>query len=69
MQKLRALLVSIFVVLLAASCGGSKEIHPEVKVNVTIGQQLIDLKKAHDSGALSDKEYARLKEQLIGSIR
>ena len=33
----------------------------------TIGREFIDLKKAHDSGAISDKEYARHKAKLKSS--
>jgi hypothetical protein len=31
----------------------------------TVGQQLIDLQKAHGSGALSDAEYAQKRKQVI----
>lgn len=34
--------------------------------NPTIGQQLTDLKKAHDQGAINDAEYERLKQGIIG---
>ena len=32
--------------------------------NPTLGQELIDLKKAKDSGAISTEEYEKLKEKL-----
>jgi hypothetical protein len=35
----------------------------------TIGQQLLDLKKAHDAGTLSKEEYERLREALIRGER
>ena len=35
--------------------------------NVTIGQQLIDLQKAKDAGALTDAEYASEKAKLLDS--
>ncbi|MEQ1516021.1 MAG: SHOCT domain-containing protein [Usitatibacteraceae bacterium] len=38
-------------------------------VNVSVGQQLIDLKKAHDSGALTKREYDEQREKLIDSVR
>ena len=31
----------------------------------TIGQQLLDLKKAHDAGAISDSEYQTEKAKLL----
>lgn len=53
--------------LLLAGCG-SNEFH-RAPVNVSIGQQLIDLKKAHDGGALSKKEYDDQRAKLIDSVR
>ena len=38
-------------------------------VDVTVGQQLIDLKNAHDSGALMKSEYDEQRRKLIDSIR
>lgn len=32
----------------------------------TVGQQLVDLKKAKDSGAISDAEYEAQKAKLLG---
>ena len=57
--------------MLAASlmygCSSSKPAGP--RVDVTIGQQLIELKEAHDAGALNDKEYDRQKKKLIDSMQ
>ena len=36
----------------------------KVDNQATLGQQLIDLKKARDAGAISSKEYEELKEKL-----
>ena len=49
-----------------AGCGGSEVVRPNVSVSV--GQQLIDLKKARDSGALTEKEYQSQKTKLIKSV-
>jgi hypothetical protein len=54
--------------LMLAGCGGTTEVVQPV-VNVSVGQQLIDLKKARDAGALTDAEFQRQKEQLIDSLR
>ena len=35
--------------------------------NVSIGQQLVDLKKAKDAGALTDAEYESEKAKLLQS--
>lgn len=48
-------------------CGSEPPKGP--RVDVSIGQQLIELKEAHDTGALTDKEYARQKKQLIDSVQ
>ena len=31
----------------------------------TVGQELIDLKKAYDEGALSEEEYNKLRQELL----
>ncbi len=57
---------SIAAILLAtalAGCGGA-----DVKTTTTtisIGQQLIDLKNARDSGAISEREYNRARTELV----
>ena len=33
--------------------------------NPTVGQQLIDLKKARDTGAISEQEYEAQKQKLL----
>ena len=62
-------MVSIFVILVLlttlASCiavgsGGSKKMDHQT----TLGQELIDLQKARDEGAISQQEYEELKEKL-----
>jgi hypothetical protein len=50
-----------------AACGSNEVVQP--KVDVSIGQQLIDLKNAHDSGALKDDEYKKQRKLLIDSVR
>ena len=56
------------VLLTLAACGSTEEVRAP-SVNVSIGQQLIDLKKARDSGALSAAEYDRQKANLIASVK
>ena len=34
--------------------------------NVTLGQQLIDLKKAHDTGVISDSEFETQRAKFLG---
>ncbi len=52
---------------LVGGCGGNEVLQPTVSVSV--GQQLIDLKKARDSGALNERDYERQKKLLIDSVQ
>ena len=51
-----------------AACGSTTEVVPPT-VNVSVGQQLIDLKKARDSNALTQSEYERQKARLIDNVK
>lgn len=48
----------------AWSVGGQKGGTTVVKP--TQGQELIDLQKAHETGALSDEEYERMRNEIVG---
>mgnify|MGYP001037339489 FL=1 len=66
---MRAIESGIAAAVLAAAvagCGSTEVVRPAV--SVSIGQQLIDLKKARDSGALTQREYESQKAQLIKSV-
>lgn len=52
-------LLTTMVSCIAVGAGGKK-----VENQPTLGQQLIDLKKAQDEGAISKQEYAKLREKL-----
>lgn len=67
MIRVRALAASVLAALVLAGCGGTEVVQPNV--NVSMGQQLIDLKKAKDAGALSESEYKSQKAKLIDSFR
>jgi len=48
--------------------GSSKKMTTENKTettNVTLGQQLIDLKKAYDAGLISEREYNSQRKKLL----
>jgi hypothetical protein len=59
-----ALIVALSPAL--SACGSNEVVRPAV--NVTIGQQLIDLKKARDSGALSADEYESQRKQVLKNV-
>jgi hypothetical protein len=52
-------LITSMVSCMAIGTGGKK-----VNNNPTLGQELIDLKKAKDEGAVSQQEYEELKKKL-----
>ena len=52
-------LLSTMVSCIAVGAGGKK-----VENQATLGQQLLDLKKARDEKAISAQEYAELREKL-----
>ena len=52
-------LLTTMVSCIAVGSGGKK-----VENQPTLGQQLIDLQKARDEGAISKQEYAELREKL-----
>jgi len=64
MKKIISVLLVIALLTTMVSCiavgsGGKK-----VDQQATLGQQLSDLKKARDEGAISTQEYEDLKEKL-----
>jgi len=48
------------------SIGGGKKQAGTVVQKPTQGQELIDLKRAYDQGALTEEEYDRQRNDLIG---
>ena len=49
---------------LAACGGGGADVRSEV-TTTTVGQQLMDLKKALDSGAMTQKEYDQQRQKIL----
>lgn len=65
-MKLRSVVLAAAIVALAA-CSCEREIEVEMPdSNATLGQQLIDLKRALDEGAINHKQFSDLREDLIG---
>ena len=57
------------VTLIAAMSGcGSPDV-VRAPIDITIGQQLIDLKKAHDNGVLNASEYDSQRRRLIDGVK
>ena len=53
--------------LLLTACGGEEVVRPAV--NVSVGQQLIDLKQARANGAITQSEYEKQRKMLIDSVQ
>ena len=47
-----------------AACGGGADIKSEISTTTT-GQQLMDLKKALDSGAITQQEYEKERKKIL----
>lgn len=67
MKKTVRIIIVMTILITMASClaigtGGEK-----VENKPTLGQQLVDLQKARDTGAISSQEYEALKEKLKNS--
>lgn len=52
-------LLTTMVSCIAVGSGGEK-----IEQKPTLGQELIDLKKARDEGTISEQEYKEMKEKL-----
>jgi hypothetical protein len=62
-----ALLAAVLILTsgCAWSVGGSKTTAPPPPAEPTLGEQLIDLKKAHEQGAISDEEYEAARARML----
>jgi hypothetical protein len=63
---------SLFLWALSAAVAGCSSSSTDVlapTVSVSIGQQLIDLKRARESGAISEQEYQTQVRRVIDSVK
>ena len=64
MKKIgRTAIIVLVTAALLTGCAIGSGSKTEV-VKPTLGQELVDLKNAKDSGAISEQEYTELKEKL-----
>ncbi len=63
----RALIIGATLgsLLMLAACGGGGADSTVHNTTVSKGQALIDLKKAYDAGAISEREYERQREEIL----
>ena len=52
------------LLLMSAGCGSTK-VSTQTNTNASVGQQLMDLQKAHDQGLINDTDYNKLKAAII----
>ena len=62
-----AIVMLALVASLSGCCGGNKTVQqgPVQVQTQTTGEQLIDLKKAYDSGAIDEQQYNKMKQEII----
>ena len=67
MKPLLNITMAATAAILLSGCAGAAFNRIDVTANrhITIGQELIDLKKAHGQGIINDTEYAEAKKQVL----
>ena len=70
-MKLLNIATAVTAAILLSGCAGAAFNRLTVTQNryVTAGQELIDLKTAHEEGVINDTEYAQAKRDVLGSIK
>lgn len=60
-------LAALSAVALLSGCAGAAFNRVDITANrhITIGQELMDLKTAHEKGIISDTEYMETKKQIL----
>ncbi len=59
------LLVPLCAGLLLTACGGGGARTTQISNTTTKGQELLDLKKAYDSGILTEREYNSQRQTIL----
>ena len=65
MKKAAIILTFAVILMSAVSCIGIHDGGEAQRTSPTLGQELIDLKKAQDEGAITYEEYKALKVKLV----
>jgi hypothetical protein len=66
-MKKGVIFLAMMAALLGGCCGGgSTTVKPTTTTTtVTLGQQLLDLQKAYDSGVITKEQYEKMKRDII----
>ena len=67
MKKTIGIILIMMLLATLSSCNAIGSGGEKVHNHPTVGQQLIDLQKARDDGAITQQEYEELKEKLKNS--
>src|SRR5215472_6164126 len=59
-SSLAGMISLAFLLVVNTGCGSTK-VSTHNNTNASVGQQLLDLEKAHNQGLISDKDYDKLK--------
>ena len=67
MKQLANLMLVAALAAVLSGCAGAafNRINVTANRHITIGQELMDLKKAHEEGIINDTEYAEAKKQVL----
>ncbi|MGE4179362.1 MAG: SHOCT domain-containing protein [Limisphaerales bacterium] len=68
----RFLLLVLIITAAVTMTGCSFTVHEPKEAGMrrsTVGQELIDLKRAYETGAINDQEYEDKRQELLGSRR
>jgi predicted component of type VI protein secretion system len=69
MIRKSAYVLTVAAMVVLSACSSSKtEVLPPT-VNVSIGQQLIDLKKAKDAGVITESVYQAQVRRVVDSVK
>jgi hypothetical protein len=63
--KIASVVPLIMFSLLLTGCGGADVKTSSTTTTTTLGQELLDLKKARDQGVITDKEYETMKQDIM----
>ncbi len=65
----RAAISLVVLALVSGCCGSSKTTKVETLTPTkTVGEQMLDLQKARDTGAISEEEYKKAKQDILDKL-
>jgi hypothetical protein len=65
MNTVTKLLIALSMTAMLSACGGGGSTLQSEISTTTTGQQLIDLKKALDAGAINQSEYEKQRKKIL----